>query len=222
MRSTASLIGLTGATGATGQTGNTGSNGVNGQTGASGINGVTGITGITGISGTNGVTGQTGASGLTGATGKTGLTGATGQTGSETIIRSVTGTTDISINSTTWTDMQQMTITFTPTKTSVLLMFTCSGTDNMAGQDVVYARIVKDGVTQIGTKSIISDHLWVPFNYYEVSAWNLAINYPMTVTPGLSTTIKIQWRNQYASSAIFNNVASDADKTSHRTLTIFE
>ena len=76
---------------------------------------------------------------------------------SETIIRSVTGTTDASILTTTWTDMPQMTLTFTPVKSRVYISFTCSGYGNMAGQEIAYARIVKDGAPVIGTNTIISE-----------------------------------------------------------------
>ncbi len=137
----------------------------------------------------------------------------------ETYIRSVTGTTDANILVTTWTDMPQMTLTFTPVKAMVYVSFTCSGYGNMAGQEIAYARIMKDGVALIGTNTIVSetDDLGDI-----VTSWNLAINYPIAVTPGVATTIKIQWRTYQGVTRIYNNIVTDPDKTCHRTLTIFE
>jgi hypothetical protein len=138
---------------------------------------------------------------------------------SETIIRSVTGTTDASILTTTWTDMPQMTLTFTPVKSKIYVSFTCSGYGNMAGQEIAYARIVKDGTPIIGTNTIISEtDEWGDI----ITSWNLAVNYPINVTPGVSTTIKIQWRTYQATATLYNNVVSDPDKTCHRTLFIYE
>jgi hypothetical protein len=138
---------------------------------------------------------------------------------SETNIRSVTGTTDVNILSTTWTDLSQMTLTFTPVKTKVYVSFTMSGYGNMAGQEIAYARIVKDGTALIGTNTIVSEtDDWGDI----ITSWNLAINYPITVTAGVLTTIKIQWRTYQGVTTLYNNVVSDPDKTCHRTLVIFE
>ncbi|MEI6123233.1 MAG: hypothetical protein WCQ95_06340 [Bacteroidota bacterium] len=138
---------------------------------------------------------------------------------SETYIRSITGTTDISILTTAWTDMAQMTITFTPIKSMVYVMFTCSGYGNMAGQEIAYARIVKDGVVQLGTNNIISET--DDFGSI-ITSWNLAINYPIAVVPGVATTIKIQWRTYQGVATLYNYVVTDPDKTCHRTLMIIE
>jgi hypothetical protein len=98
------------------------------------------------------------------------------------------------------------------------LSFTCSGYSNMAGQEVAYARIVKDGVGLLGSNTLVSEIN----GGSTITSWNLAINYPVTVTVGVATTIKIQWRTYQGTSTLFNNVVSDPDKTCHRTLLIME
>jgi len=173
--------------------------------------------GPTGATGTDGLNGATGTNGTDGATGATGVTGVTG---SAAIIHTITGTTDASILVATWTDMPQMLITFTPSKPNAIILFTASGYDNMAGQEVAYARIVKDGVSLLGTNTITSDNDGTFGGI--VTSWNLGINYPVSLTVGVATTIKVQWRTYQAVATLYNYIVSDPDKTCHRTLTIYE
>lgn len=57
------------------------------------------------------------------------------------------------------------------------------------------------------------------------TAWNASFTmYPVTVTPGVETTIKIRWSRDSSggnADVLRNNVASDLDR-SHRSLTIFD
>jgi hypothetical protein len=115
--------------------------------------------------------------------------------------------------------MSQMMLTFTPTKSTVYVNFTCSGYDAMDSQECVLIRVVKDGVAKYGTNTTTNENDgWGGW----ITAWNVSLSGPITVTPGVSTTIKIQWKNCLADSKIKNYVATDADGTSHRTLTILE
>lgn len=57
------------------------------------------------------------------------------------------------------------------------------------------------------------------------TAWNASfIMYPVSVTPGVETTLKIRWSRDNAdgrADVLRNNVSSDVGR-SHRSLTIFD
>jgi len=190
-----------------------------GPQGPAGADGAAGPAGSAGINGVTGATGTAGVNGVTGATGAAGTTGITGPTGSTAIIHTITGTTDASILVATWTDMPEMTITFTPSKSNAIVLFTASGYGDGTGSEIAYAIIVKDGVSLLGTNSIagINDF----FGTF-ITSWNLGINYPVSLTVGVATTIKVQWRTYLAQATLYNYIVTDPDKTCHRTLTIYE
>lgn len=137
-------------------------------------------------------------------------------------IQSVVGTTDITRNNNTFADMADMSITFTPKHNVVYVSFGASGDLNIASdpQGFVEFKIIKDGVAAGGCVSIASDYDDLGGS---VGAWNAHFTmYPVTVTPGVSTTIKIQWmRDGISMGAVRCRPTTDPDY-SHRNLTIFD
>lgn len=161
--------------------------------------------------------------------------GASWQTITETtstgpMIHSVKGTEDTSTNSSTFSDMQGMTLTFTPKSSKVYVTFSASGamdlTDgygNTARASYTKFILIKTvgGVEkqESGTVSLTTDY----YGSYVATAWNASFNmYPISVTPGITTQIKIKWmRGGEYPSYLRCNVKSQAD-FSHRNLTIYE
>jgi hypothetical protein len=121
------ITGVTGTTGSTGNTGATGNSGNTGATGASGNTGATGISGATGNSGSTGNTGATGNSGNTGSTGATGSSGSTGATGPTATTTSVSLTANHSVTTAAYANVPGMSLTFTATQSTALVMFSASG-----------------------------------------------------------------------------------------------
>lgn len=121
--------GATGTAGTNGTNGTTGATGSNGNTGATGVNGNTGATGagITGTTGNSGATGNTGAIGNTGSTGATGVTGNTGATGPTATTTSVSLSANYSVTTAAYANVPGMSLTFTATQTTALVMFSSSG-----------------------------------------------------------------------------------------------
>jgi len=143
-------------------------------------------------------------------------------------IQSVVGTTDTSINTNTYTDMTDMTITFTPKHSVVYFSFSAAGTMNTTlYPEACYAnfRLVNGaGTTLAGTTSLVTDYDYDD-TIGEVVAvsWNAQfVMYPVAVTAGVSTTLKIQWmRNGSYTRTLLNN-ASTSKNDSHRNITIFD
>lgn len=230
--------GPTGATGVTGPTGfgvgPTGPTGADGATGPTGTNGTNGATGPTGANGTNGATGPTGANGTNGATGATGPTGAgttgpTGPTGSSLIVQSVTGTTDITISSSaatpTFAPMTGMTITYTPTKSTTHVQFSCSGYGNGTFfQGFAAFRLLVNGVVQKGTTTTLQDYDFDDISgEYTVTTWNAQLLVPIAVTIGVPTTFTIEWGvGSIYGTAVAANACATGTEYCHRTLMIME
>jgi len=137
-------------------------------------------------------------------------------------VQSVVGTTDISINSTTPADVANLSITFTPVHNTVYVSFGISGATaaNLNKETFVCAQLYNNGVMVAGTGSIASDFDDVTG---VASAYNVFMNmYPVTVTAGSSTTIKVQWyRGGTSPDIIYNNCNTHA-AYSHRSMTIWD
>lgn len=146
-------------------------------------------------------------------------------------IQSATGSSDISIDSSTFTDMTDMSITFTPQHSTVYVNFSASGGMDLSSSTPAGAygffRIVN--VTAGDTVEAATATLTTDFDFDDVfgviigAAWNASINmFPVSVTPGQSTTIKIQWsRNGVFTSPMVNYVNS-LPEGSHRVLSIID
>lgn len=151
-------------------------------------------------------------------------------------IQSVKGITDTSINSVNFADMQGMTLTFTPTHSTVYVSFSASGYMDVSGTipenagaafrliNVTNGNRVEAGISVLAT-DYDSDTDYYG-NFYEgvISAWNAGLNmFPVTVTPGVSTTLKVQWSRDALAYAktLRCDVVSDPDGA-HRSMTIFD
>jgi hypothetical protein len=142
-------------------------------------------------------------------------------------IQSIVGTTNTNINTNVFTDMEDMTITFTPKHNVVYVSFGASGDINTTDawqQGYVEFKLFRDATSVAGTVSLGTDYDYDGTNNYLVTAWNAHFSmYPVTVTPGVPTTIKIQWMRDGISmgAAARCRPAADPDY-SHRNLTIFD
>ncbi len=143
-------------------------------------------------------------------------------------IQSVVGTSDISINTGTPTDMTTLSITFTPKHATVFVNFGAAGHADVgslsrAGTYVDF-QVLKDGVIIGGTTSIATDYDRDDIaGIYKIVSWNAHMTmFPLSVTPGVSTTIKVQWSRDGNSPITIYNLAGSAAGYSHRNLTIFD
>jgi hypothetical protein len=107
------------------------------------------------------------------------------------------GSTDISINTTTWTDMTGMSITFTPKHTAVYIYMTASGDIDVAAAGVEMG-FVKCRVTNSTATTIYGKSVGIATDYDDVNggngAWTCSIVCRVTgLTVGTSTTLKVQW-----------------------------
>tara|TARA_R100000306_G_C4370793_1_gene139860 strand:- start:1083 stop:2015 length:933 start_codon:yes stop_codon:yes gene_type:complete len=146
-------------------------------------------------------------------------------------IISVKGTTNISTNSNTFSDMSNMTLTFTPRHSTVYVNFSASGHMDGSGflPEASYAQFRLVNVTasnsvQAGVTTLCTDYDYDDMTGEIVAlAWNANIAmFPITVTPGQSTTLKIQWaRDGVFPTALLNSV-NTMPNSSHRSFTIFD
>jgi hypothetical protein len=141
-----------------------------------------------------------------------------------TNMQTVKGTTDITINTSTFTDIADMTLTFTPKHNIVFVNFSAAGDMDPTGAMLAYVefKLFKDGVAipNAGTVSLCTDY---DDAIGVATAWNAHFTMlPVSVTTGTSTTIKVQWmRAGIAPTSVRNRVVTDANY-SHRSLTIFD
>ncbi|MBL0098528.1 MAG: collagen-like protein [Bacteroidetes bacterium] len=126
-----------------------GATGPQGPIGLTGATGETGSQGPIGLTGPAGPTGETGLIGPVGPNGETGLMGPSGSVGSTSEISSVSLGVDYTVTTTTFADIAPMSVTFTATKTSALLIFSSSGISSTNAMAFVVFRI-RNGATFLG------------------------------------------------------------------------
>ena len=231
--------GGTGGTGATGATGGTGATGAVGATGPVGATGSTGPTGPTGATGVAGTTGPSGANGVTGPTGSpsansyntaftynagTGVLSITDGGGTLTtnitpMRASACGTTNITTTSSTYAAMAGTTVTFTPNKSTVYIQATGAGycivtkrIPNYVGLRIynVTAGNVVTGGASLGM-SMYDDALG---DQYTTTSWNVSLATPLTVTPNVPVTLRLDWQVTWAdgtTGAAYCNPTSDPE-----------
>jgi hypothetical protein len=143
-------------------------------------------------------------------------------------IYSVSGTTDISHNNSTYVTMAGTDITITPKSSVIYITATASGYTNinktMPSFVGVKVRDVTNGVDVVGAASIAQTHFRDALgNTYGVTSWNVAMSKSYNVTPGTPITFQLQWRVVWADGTngnVFCNPATDIE--SHRTIIIKE
>ncbi len=146
-------------------------------------------------------------------------------------MQTVKGTTDTSMNSDNFTDMQDMTLTFTPKHDIVYVSFSASGYMNVSGTipenggaAFRLINVTASSRVEAGFATLATDYNSNGSYEAVISAWNASLNmFPVSVTPGVSTTLKIQWAREAVAlaQALRCDVASDPSGA-HRSLTIFD
>ena len=149
-----------------------------------------------------GIVGPQGPVGAIGPQGPIGLTGPAGPSGTVVNKYSAKLSSLQSTNSNTYVDLTGMSITFTPVNSTVYLFASATArlTNNSGaaqeGQALFYIRAVNASNTELaraGNK--ITDYDDVNGI---ITGGTVSFNgVPVTVTPGVSTTIRIQWRGTY-------------------------
>ncbi len=239
-------IGINGATGATGPTGpgGAGSFGPTGATGPQGTTGAAGPSGVAGVAGATGIAGATGAQGPTGATapgsfntaftynagsGALSITdgGGTLTTNIAPMRASICGTTDITTTSSTYSAMAGTTLTFTPNKAVVYINASAAGYNDVTKRVPSYVGVriynVTSAAVVAGAGSISNSMFNTGGNQYTTTSWNVALSTPMTVTPGVAVTIRLDWQVSWAdglTGACNCNVTTDPE--SQRCIMVYE
>ncbi|MFL0354514.1 hypothetical protein [Xanthomarina sp. GH4-25] len=140
------------------------------------------------------------------------------------------GTSDIQRNSINWADMADMSITFIPKHSVVYVNFSASGHMNTSAEtSYVNFRLVDDtsgtnihiaGLTSLSTDT--DNDSWSG-TYQIATSWNAHFTmYPVVVTPGVSITLRIQWRRDGNSPSVAYNSVSSLPDYSHRSITILD
>lgn len=147
-----------------------------------------------------------------------------------TNIVSVKATSDTSTNSNSFSDMNGMTITFTPSHSIVYVTFSASGhmdTNPLPAASHATFRLINvtaSNRVEAGATTLATDYDYDDM-FGEISAvsWNANISmFPVSVTPGVTNTLKVQWlRDGIFPTTLRCNVNSLPD-VSHRSLTIFD
>ena len=133
----------------------------------------------------------------------------------------VSGTTDATLSSSSFVDMPEMSITFTPNHSVVYVYFTFSAYANASAYPMEYVdfRILRNGTVIGGSNCLVEDYDDVDG---VVTSFNGAMSLAVPVTAGSSTTIKVQWRRDgIYTSDIYCNPASEPDYC-HRSLIIID
>lgn len=144
-------------------------------------------------------------------------------------IHSKAGTSNIQTNSTTFTDMgTDMSITFTPKNSVVYVNVSLSGHmftgyPNADAHGYADFRVVKT-VGSINTVIAGFTNIATDVDYLVVATpWNSRMAmYPVSVVPGESTILKIQWRRDGQHPYTLYCSASSIPSISHRSITIFD
>lgn len=146
-------------------------------------------------------------------------------------IQSVIGTSDAVKNpGTGFTDFDDITITFTPVNPIVYVTFSAAGHASTASRnsyiDFRLVNITAGNTVLAGTNSLSTDTNTTSGGQSStsiVTSWNSSINmFPVAVTPGVPTTLKIQWNiGGVVPQTHFCSVSSLPD-SSHRVLTILD
>ncbi|GGD86838.1 hypothetical protein [Planktosalinus lacus] len=144
-------------------------------------------------------------------------------------IQSVIGTTDAIKNQNTgFTDFDDITITFTPVHPVVYVTFSAAGHASIASRNsYIDFRLVNETAGNsivAGTNTLSTDtDRGQGQNVSLTVSWNSSINmFPVIVTPGTSTTLKIQWNIGGIDPQAHYCAVSSLPDSSHRVLTILD
>lgn len=202
------INGIDGAPGPQGPQGDPGPQGPQGSQGPAGANGQNGV------DGTDGPQGQIGPEGPVGPMGPAGPEGPQGPLGPVNMATySIVGNTNITTNSSAFSNMAGMTVTFTPMNPVCYVHFTGTGTYSPAGSDERSAWF----------EIRVNGALVKEFDFQGGEDWNQlssSFSYPINVTVGASTTVIIRWATDGGAYTLFNNAGTDSYAT--RSLIVYD
>lgn len=147
----------------------------------------------------------------------------------KTILSSV-GLLDASTDSSDFSDMMDMGISFTPKSPVVYVNVSMSGHMGLLGSDGKAAqgygdfRLVK---TVGGTTSVVAGFTTLAtdsdYRTSSLTAWNARVAmYPVFVTPGQATTLQVEWRRDGHNPGILYCRTEFFRNNSHRSITVIE
>jgi hypothetical protein len=136
------------------------------------------------------------------------------------------GTTNATVFPTSFTNMPEMTLTFTPVSNVVLVNFSASGSlNNGSGQKSLFFQIMLNGSLVKGFQATTEDI----DNVINRPIWDINMCYPVAVTPGVEQTININWAFPGFPAQIANHVTSPFSAgppgfffNAHRLLTVID
>lgn len=134
-------------------------------------------------------------------------------------IRSVVGTVGVLASPVGFTPMPQMTISFTPKDTVVLVIFSASGANvNSCGQRSLNFIINNNSVPVVSSQTSIEDIV-----NGSPKIWDINMTYPVAVTPNVVNTISIDWAS-LGCNGVGNGPGTPAPGGfgSYRSLTVIE
>ena len=107
-------------------------------------------------------------------------------------ISSATMSTDNTMNATTFTNVPGMSITFTPTTSSTLVIYTAAGFGYTGSNSLVEFRILVNGVAVGGTSEKVG--VYNSWDLISTTAWSVGFNKNVTVNPNVSNTVTVQYK----------------------------
>ena len=126
----------------------------------------------------------------------------------------VTGTTDVTTNSTTFVDMPQMTVTFTAKNSVANVHFSAGGLFTATNYEEIAAfQIVVNGVAIRTVYSPTAN---------EYNLWQTSFSYPVNVNVGASNTILIRWCIVNSGAAYTLNNAPNGQPYMYRSLIVYD
>ena len=136
---------------------------------------------------------------------------------------SVTGTTDALCSSGSWVSCPQMTYTFTPSKSTVNILFSAAGYGYTNSLAYVAFRVRVNGTVIRGTNEKIQSLYDDGFTTYSITTWSASLILPVSVNIGAANTIDVQWMRggTYGTTNAVNYCSSQPNNC-HRTLMIIE
>ncbi|RFN58756.1 hypothetical protein [Marixanthomonas ophiurae] len=146
--------------------------------------------------------------------------------------QSAIGDNGIAKDNNTWEDMEDLSITFTPKNPVVFVNFSASGrwegpATNGGTEGKVNFRLLNNNNEVIKTQTFAGSRVYLnifggPSEIdFPFGSWNSSLPMvPVTVTPGQSTTIKVQWRLE--SDGILRNLVTSAANHHHRYISILD
>ncbi len=140
------------------------------------------------------------------------------------IIRTVTGTTDISTIFGPYVSTG-LTLTFTAVKSNAIISYSISGRSDPTGADVhqnVRTRLTLNGAPFGGAATPGQD---INTSGGVVTAWNIAFSKPTALVPGTNYTLVLQWGRETYTGGVARTIFCEpvaAPDVGHRTITVIE